>query len=668
MPVLGGGGDRGGPRTIRKSKNGRRRAAVLIGVHVLFIAHLAHWKIAGRTISPVEPSEAMYSLEQGMINAGLIFFALALLATLVFGRFMCGWLCHMVAMQDLCGWMMKKIGVRPKPFRSRLLVYVPLLLGLYMFVWPSFRRLALAPTLERMGWDAALAVIGVPAEFPGFSNHLVTEGFWDTFAPWPVAIPFLLICGFATVYFLGAKGFCTYGCPYGGLFAPVEQLAPGRIIVDPDKCHQCGHCTAVCTSNVRVHDEVREFGMVVNPGCMKCMDCVSVCPNDALSFGFAKPAVVKGAAKHAPIRRKYDMSWGEEVAIAASFALAFVAWRGVYGVVPMLMAVGMAGCLAFVWWKAWRVLRSRDVRIIGAQLKRAGRIRRGGGVFLFAAVVAAGLTAHSLVLRIERWRGDAIDGAVTVTKAAAIAQTPGGISEEMRSLAERGLKHYRRAFGVGSGGWGIADQPEALARAAWLHTVRGERDEAIKLLKRLDDRIGYADVRAVDTAQLLAFAGREAEAVAHLENVLDSKPRFAATRELLVAALLSRGDVDGAIGVRRGAVDEKDWNKPRQAAARASLASLLMQAGRIEEGAGELAVAVELAPTNATYRNDFSVALFLSGRQGEAVEQMRRAAYLDPANPQRWDFLARMLEQIGRTEEAAAARAEGARRVGDQQD
>src|SRR5207244_4171 len=85
---------------------------------------------------------------------------------------------------------------------------------------------------------------------------------------------------FMTVYFLGNKGFCTYACPYGGVFGLVDKVAPGRIRVT-DACEECGHCTAVCTSNVIVHAEVKKYGMVVDPGCMKCMDCVSVCPNDA---------------------------------------------------------------------------------------------------------------------------------------------------------------------------------------------------------------------------------------------------------------------------------------------------------------------------------------------------------------------------------------------------
>ena len=35
--------------------------------------------------------------------------------------------------------------------------------------------------------------------------------------------------------------------------------------------------------------------MVVDPGCMKCLDCVSVCPMNALYFGLGKPSLFAGA-------------------------------------------------------------------------------------------------------------------------------------------------------------------------------------------------------------------------------------------------------------------------------------------------------------------------------------------------------------------------------------
>ena len=70
---------------LKKSKASKWRAAVLIGVYVIMIAHIIQWLITGMTLSPIEPSETMYSLELGKINAGFIFFVAAILATFVFG-------------------------------------------------------------------------------------------------------------------------------------------------------------------------------------------------------------------------------------------------------------------------------------------------------------------------------------------------------------------------------------------------------------------------------------------------------------------------------------------------------------------------------------------------------------------------------------------------------
>src|SRR5262252_2674560 len=78
----------GAPRCSPRSW---RRAAALILVHLLVVVHLAHWKTTGRTVSPLEPSEAMQTLELGYVNAGAIVFAALLLLTLVLGRFFCGW-------------------------------------------------------------------------------------------------------------------------------------------------------------------------------------------------------------------------------------------------------------------------------------------------------------------------------------------------------------------------------------------------------------------------------------------------------------------------------------------------------------------------------------------------------------------------------------------------
>src|SRR5437870_13125399 len=117
----------------RKSNTSRWRAAALITLNLFMIAHIIQWRIMGKTISPIEPSETMHTLQKGFVNAGFIFFTLAILATLIFGRFVCGWGCHILVWHDLCGWFLENIGLHAKRFRSRLLVYVPLIGALYMF-------------------------------------------------------------------------------------------------------------------------------------------------------------------------------------------------------------------------------------------------------------------------------------------------------------------------------------------------------------------------------------------------------------------------------------------------------------------------------------------------------------------------------------------------------
>lgn len=291
----------GRPPPLRHSRASKWRAFSLILVHVAMVAHFVHWRIAGRTLTPVEPSEAMYTLRDGALNAGFIFFSAAILATLVLGRFFCGWGCHLVAYQDLCGWVLRKLRLRPKQFRSRYMMLIPLAAAIYMFILPLIERLY------------TRFVRNVPP--PKIEPHLLTTGFWDTFAGPIVAVPFLLVCGVVIVYFLGNKAFCAYGCPYGAFFGLADKLATGRIRVT-DACEGCGHCTAVCTSNVHVSEEVRRFGMVVDPGCMKCMDCVTVCPNDALYFGFGRLPVgehghARGADPASPARSRADVDFAK---------------------------------------------------------------------------------------------------------------------------------------------------------------------------------------------------------------------------------------------------------------------------------------------------------------------------------------------------------------------
>lgn len=519
---------------VRPSRMSPRRAIVLGIIQALIVVHVLVWWLSGKygwfdgyTLTPIEPSEAMQTLELGRINAGFLFFALALLSTIIFGRFFCGWGCHVVMLQDLCGWMMKKVGIRPKPFRSRLLVWFPLILALYMFVWPNFKRFIWLPVLEAaapglLSWFKPVAPVQ-PWEW-----HLTTADFWATFPGWAIAVPFLFICGFGTVYFLGSKGFCTYGCPYGGFFALTDQVSPGRIVVNDD-CEGCGHCTARCTSNVRVHEEVREYGMVVDPGCMKCMDCVSVCPNDALSFSFARPSIAKPAAKNRPPKRTYDLSGREEVALAVVFLWIFVVTRGLYGVVPLLMAAGIAGCATFLLWKSWRCMKDAAVRFHGFTLRRDNRLTLTGyGWVTLTAIMSAFLIQGTLVQYHEFW-GDRYYARLTLPLDALF--NPNIVPNETdRYNAAYALAHFQRADSISDGGFGLVSTADLESRLAYVHLHRGEYRDAYACIEQVIDKSGPSDTSAAVLGRTLIMMDRVEEARRYWKQILIDNPDFELVR------------------------------------------------------------------------------------------------------------------------------------------
>ena len=508
LPVLDAnqGSSKGCAPMMGRTKVARWRAGVLIMVNVLMIAHLIQWLIAGMTISPIEPSEAMETLEVGVINAGAVLFLAALISVMLFGRFFCGWLCHIVALQDLCAYWMTKIGIRPKPFRSRLLVYFPFALGMYMFVWPSFKRLVLAPVLEsaHIHWPAWLR----PVEpINQWSTAMIVDDFWATMPPWHIAIVFLFICGFAAVYFLGAKGFCTYGCPYAAFLKPLDKVAPVRVRVN-DNCHQCGHCTSVCTSNVRVSEEVRDFGMVVDAGCMKTLDCISTCPNDALSLGLGKPAL--GARprspetyKEAKIKRarRYDLSLKSEILAAAVFLWFFFATRGLLDAVPMLMAGGLAAIGVMIVMTSIKMIFEPSARLYSYQLKLKGKLKPAGFVMLLAAVGFIGGSVWSGHARLMRWQGDVLYAKLELPTSV-LMRPEFAPSPAQRELAESAVRAYQRGDTRANGGLGWSLNAEHRLRLSYFLTVLGEYDQAFEHIMQVIEEGNPTDHLVIQAGQL----------------------------------------------------------------------------------------------------------------------------------------------------------------------
>jgi tetratricopeptide (TPR) repeat protein/NAD-dependent dihydropyrimidine dehydrogenase PreA subunit len=627
---------------VRRSRMGKRRAWVLVAIHVLVFIRILTWKLGdGEVVGPVEPSEAMYALADGVFNAGAVMLMVSMLSVLILGRFFCGWACHLVALQDGAAWLLHKMGIRPRPLRSRWLVFIPLGAGLFMFGMPLLNRLS--------GFDRS-----------GETRGFFTDDLWETFPGFWVGLLTFLVCGFGMVYLLGAKGFCTYACPYGGLFGVADRFSPLRIRVN-DACKACGHCTAVCTSNVEVAFEVHRYGAVVDPGCMKCLDCVSSCPEGALSLGFGKPAVLTGTRRSGGKDRRRFPSFGAEFFVFAVFALSLLLFVGLprrlgdwdlswasnlHGVMPLLFGLGISATNGFLALGVYQALRGRESFFQRWTLRREGKLTSSGRIFLTLAAIYGLFMVALGSFQYSMWKGDYHYGRLDVAQLAGRPEGSTILPEAAADLAaataafERAeslrifpdLRPAARLGGLAAAerdfdraeDWmqqALSIDPDYAPSWAELAEVRRMRGDAAGERRALEKALELAprDVDLLWASSRLEQRAQDPEAfLAANRRLLAALPEDDTSRRALILAEI------GTVEIRRGqreaglkALREAVREAPESFIAQANLASALAEVSETEEALKAYRAGVALRPFDFAFRGAYRAFLKARGRDAE---------------------------------------------------
>jgi len=608
-PVAREADDATQPAPLPHSRFAKWRALSLSLVYIVFGIHIVHWKLSGKTMAPVELNEVMYTLELGIITAGFLFMCALVLGTLVFGRFFCSWACHIMVLQDLCAWILRKLHIARKPLRSRLLLLVPPLTALYMFVWPQVVR----------AWQSrALPTFHLATDREGWAS-LVTSNFWRNLpGPSIIALTFLT-CGFVMVYLLGTRTFCTYVCPYGAIFGLADRFSPARIRVQRDRCRQCGSCTAVCTSGIRVHEEVKLHGMVVNSSCLKDLDCVGRCPQQALHYGFGRPALFRSWRSGGRFgRQAFDFTPSEELVLAATFIAVFLTYRGLYSRIPFLLALAFGVVGAYCAVTAWRLVRRANVRLANISLKRENRLSVAGLTYGVAMLAITALTVHSAGVRFHEYRGLSL---TRVIQAAPEAAAPSLLSD-----AHAHLETAAR--------WGLVGNPNVQRSLLALSTRLGKFEDAVAQAHRLIARFPEDVAVRLQLAQCLLQDRQLDAAQVEFEAVVaraGGDSRLARTHLIeahqgLAAIAMLRTDY-AAAETALNAVISLD---ARQAGARAQLGGALAELGRWPEALEQFTVAASLEPSLAAAHYNRGIMLARMARTPEAVSAFKRAAELAP--------------------------------------
>ncbi len=609
----------------------RWRALTLSLVYVVFAIHIIHWRITGKTLAPLELNEVMYTLEAGIITAGFLFMCFLVLGTLLFGRFFCSWACHIMVLQDLCAWILRKLHIRQKPIRSRLLLWVPALTAVYMFIWPQILR----------AWHSkSLPTFRVLTDKEGWASF-VTDNFWRNLPSAPVIILTFLVCGFLIVYLLGSRTFCTYVCPYGSIFALADRFSPGRLRVKKDKCQQCGTCTAACTSGIRVHEEVNQHGFIVNSACLKCLDCLSVCPQGALSYKFMKPSLlrsVKSGGRFGSL--PYEFTLREELLIAVVFIVVLLAFRGLYSRVPFLLSLALGGIIGYFTAVVIRLFNKPDVTLGTLKLKQLGRLTGSGHAYIGFFVILTAFVAHSAFVRYHEYNGLRQTRALKAVSSA----------DRQETLALTALNHLTKADR-----WGLVGNVRVERDIAFVASRLGRFDQAEtyarRYLKRHPDDIGIN----LELGRALLNQNRLAEAERLYSDLVlrwggaEEVPReLAGAHHALGGLLARRGDFETAVYAFRAALELE----PDRGYIYAELGGVLAELGRFDEAISSLQKAVDLEPDLADAHYNLGTILAHLGRPSEAIPSYERALALNPGNAPLYNNLGFALMQTGQVEAA----------------
>jgi polyferredoxin len=203
-------------------------------------------------------------------SIGLFVTGFLLATAVVFGRFICGYVCPFGLVQDLL-YRIKSPKLRRK---FRVLRYVKyLLLLLFVIALPLLIRNEFSGTGEPWYCKYVCPSGTIFGAIPLMAVH---EGLRDsvgTLFRLKAAIAAAVIFTSVVVF----RPFCRILCPLGAFYGLFNRFAVFGLHCDKSKCNSCGKCERVCDSGV---DPVKSPN---SPECIRCGDCVKACRAGALS-------------------------------------------------------------------------------------------------------------------------------------------------------------------------------------------------------------------------------------------------------------------------------------------------------------------------------------------------------------------------------------------------
>ena len=193
---------------------------------------------------------------------------------IIFGRWICGWLCPFGLIQDLLH-KIKTPKLKKSRFTRVLSFFKYVILVIFVVILPLIYMLRDFPLPAFCKYICPAGTIGGAL---GLLINPSNEGLFGMLGPlftWKFVLAISFVVGMIFVYRL----FCRFICPLGALYGFFNKFSLFGITLDKSKCVNCGKCISVCEMDIH---------HVGDHECISCGKCVGVCPTKAISYKGSK--------------------------------------------------------------------------------------------------------------------------------------------------------------------------------------------------------------------------------------------------------------------------------------------------------------------------------------------------------------------------------------------
>lgn len=209
----------------------------------------------------------------------IVLLGIPILFSLFIGRFFCGWVCPIGAVQEF---------IHPENLNLRLPFLIERIFSYFRFI---------------------ILIAGI------FFSWLIMSNVWNNYDPFrsfftfkwsltTIILTFVLLTGSILV----ERFFCRYLCPLGAILTITSQVSLFKMRPDSNACIACGKCSkpgACSMSTITAVNPYTDLPTIENSECILCYRCANICRYSALKLSFlskkrAKSIIMEGSKQDLP--------------------------------------------------------------------------------------------------------------------------------------------------------------------------------------------------------------------------------------------------------------------------------------------------------------------------------------------------------------------------------